>query len=184
MRRFFKFKYPKLLGLVLTFAAAYLLVTDAAFAPLQEWIISLGYAGTFLAGVMFSYGFTAAPATAIFLLIGKTQGIYLAAFIGGFGALIGDFLIFKMLRVSFSDELRMLSSGSLFRGISNGVPQKARDYIMPVLAGFIIASPLPDEIGVTLLASTARISDRAFTAISFALNTLGIFAILYIGGAA
>ena len=51
-----------------------------------------------------------------------------------------------------------------------------------MVAGFIIASPLPDEIGVTMIAASKSISAKVFSVISYVLNTAGIFVILMIGG--
>ena len=48
-------------------------------------------------------------------------------------------------------------------------------YLMLGFAGLIIASPLPDELGITILATSRNISELTFIALSFVLNTLGIF---------
>ncbi len=42
----------------------------------------------------------------------------------------------------------------------------------------MIASPLPDEIGVALLSGTTKLSDRAFGIFCVTMNTLGILVIL------
>jgi hypothetical protein len=49
-----------------------------------------------------------------------------------------------------------------------------------VLAGILIASPLPDEAGITMLAGFSKISEKAIIGISFVLNTVGIFILLLI----
>ena len=99
-RRFLtkRIKYPKFLLLILTFVAAYLIFFERNFQPFHNILLSLGYFGSFIAGVMFSYGFTAGPSTAIFLILAKDQNIFLAGFIGGLGALAGDLTIFKLIR--------------------------------------------------------------------------------------
>ena len=61
-------KYPKFLLLFITFIVAYLLFYERTYPPFHDFIISMGYVGTFLAGALFAYGFTAAPATAILLI--------------------------------------------------------------------------------------------------------------------
>lgn len=136
--------------------------------------------GTFIAGALFVYGFTAALATAILLILAQQQNILLAGLVGGFGALIGDLLIFQFIRHSFSDEIKELSEEPIFKGIKTRVPPAVRNYLAPVLGGIIIASPLPDEIGISLLATTT-ISTRTFAILSFLLNTAGIFVILLVG---
>lgn len=174
-------KYPKLLLLLLTFVAAYFLFKGREFPAFYNALLSLGYLGTFLSGVFFTYGFTAAPATAILLVLAKGQNVVVSGIIAGLGALLGDLIIFSFIRSSFSEEFRKLSKERIIRYTADGVPGVFKKYLVPVIAGFIIASPLPDEIGVSLLAASGRISMRAFSAVSFLLNTSGIFVILGIG---
>ena len=174
-------KYPKLLILIITFMAAYLIFYGRTYAPFYGFITSLGYSGTFVAGILFAYGFTSAPATAIFLLLAQHQNIYIASLIGGLGALIGDLFIFSLIKYSFSDEIRRLSREKIFRYFNSKAPNKLKKYLLPAVAGFIIASPLPDEIGVTMLAASKVISAKIFSIISYLLNTAGIFAILFVG---
>ena len=174
-------KYPKLLLLFITFLIAYLLFYGRTYLAFYDFIIFMGYAGTFIAGIFFAYGFTAAPATAILLILTKEQNILLAGFIGGFGALIGDLIIFNFIRHSLDDEIKKLSREKIVLYINHKTPNLFKKYLVPVLAGFIIASPLPDEIGVSLLAASRTISIKTFSVISYILNTAGIFAILFIG---
>jgi len=176
-----KIKYPKFLLLILTFVAAYLLFRGRNFLPLHNFLLSLGYIGTFLAGILFVYGFTAAPATAILLILAKEQSILSAGFIAGFGALLGDLIIFQFIRHSFADELEKLSKEKITLYLNNKAPNVLKKYTLPVIAGFIIASPLPDEIGVSLLASVKVISIEVFSLMTYLLNTIGIFVILIVG---
>jgi uncharacterized membrane protein YdjX (TVP38/TMEM64 family) len=53
-----------------------------------------------------------------------------------------------------------------------------REYILWSFAGLLIASPLPDEIGVTLVSGLTEIRLRTFAALCFVLNTIGILIIL------
>ena len=165
----------------MTFLIAYLLFYERNYQPFHDFIFSLGYFGTFLAGAMFAYGFTAAPATAILLILAKEQNVLFAGLIGGLGALVGDLIIFKFIRYSFADEIRKLRREKIVQYLNHRTPSVLKKYILPVFAGFIIASPLPDEIGVSLLAFSGNISMKVFSIISYVLNTAGIFAILLIG---
>ena len=174
-------KYPKFLLLFITFLIAYILFYGRTYQPLHDFIISMGYIGTLIAGISFAYGFTAAPATAILLILSKEQNIFLAGFIAGFGALAGDLLIFRYVRYSLSDEIKKLSKERIALYINHKTPTVFKKYFVPVLAGFIIASPLPDEIGVSLLAASRTTSIKMFSVISYLLNTVGIFVILAIG---
>jgi hypothetical protein len=55
--------------------------------------------------------------------------------------------------------------------------------LVAALAGILIATPLPDEIGVGLAASTKIIATRFFILFSYLLHLIGILVILLIGQA-
>lgn len=181
MKKLSQIKYPRFLLLLLTFALAYFIFKERSFDPLHDALTSLGYIGTFLTGIFFVYGFTAAPATAILLILAKEQDIFLTGLVAGLGALAGDLFIFKFIRYSFADEIKKIRKEKIFNFVKGRIPRFIRVYLAPVFAGFIIASPLPDEIGVALLAGTTKVSTKAFLIISYVLNTGGIFVILMIG---
>ena len=173
-------KYPKFLLFFITVMLSYIIFSSSASLPFRNNIISLGYTGTLLAGVLFAYSYTAAPATALFLILAKEQNILVSGLIGGLGALAGDLVIFSFITLSFKDEIRKLAHEKIVIYLDQKFPYKVKKYLIPIFAGFIIASPLPDELGVALLAISHHISMKIFALLSFALNTLGIFAILYI----
>ena len=175
-------KYPKFMLLLLTFVMAYFLFYERNSLPFHDYIISFGYFGAFIAGTLYTYGFTAAPATAIFLILDGHQNIFLASLIGGVGALLSDILIFRFITHSFKDEIEKLSQEKPVMFIVNLIPKRMMKYIVPLFAGLIIASPIPDEIGVTLLATT-KLSNKMFILIDFCCNVIGIFAILSIARA-
>lgn len=180
-----KIKYPKFLLLLLTFVLAYFIFAGRNFDAFQNALSSLGYFGTFLAGIMFAYGFTAAPAAAVFLIIAKTQNIFIAAIIGGIGALLGDYIIFRIIRFSFKDEILKLekdmAKNKVIKDLENHISTKIKHAFIMIIADVIIASPLPDEIGVAMISLDRKISRGIFASLSFLLNTIGILIILLIG---
>ncbi|MBS3176297.1 hypothetical protein J4457_03610 [Candidatus Woesearchaeota archaeon] len=182
-----KIKYPKLLLLLITIVIAFILFYEGRnYAPFHVFLISLGYFGTFLGGIFYAYGFTAAPATAILLVLAKEQNLILAVLIGGLGAVLSDFLIFSFIRHSFIDEINKLKKEKFVKSMTkNGKNMFGRYYkhIFPTFAGFLIASPLPTEIGVTMIASIKNLSVKKFMVIAYLLHSLGIFIILVIGSA-
>lgn len=179
-----KIKYPKLLLLLITFVLAYFIFYGKTYPPLHNFLFSLGYLGIFIAGGLYAYGFTAAPATAVLLALAKEHDIFTAALIGGIGALISDLIIFYFIRSTFSDEISRLSRNDFIRGLNREGKElfgSFKKYITAAFAGFFIASPLPSEIGVTMMASLKQMSVIKFTVIAYCLHTIGIFIILYIG---
>lgn len=176
-----KLKYPKLIFLVLTFVLAFLIYQKAQTLPFEEYLFSLGILGAFIAGMLFSYGFTAAPATALLLILARQENLFLLWIVASVGAVLSDILIFKFIRLSFTDEISRLSKNKYFRKIHATTHPFLKKYLLPALASFIIASPLPDEIGVALLAMTHSVSTRTFIIMSFILNSFGILVILLFG---
>ena len=174
-------KYPKLSLFILSLIVAYLLFSFRSFAPLHNTLILLGYFGTFLTGILYAYGFTAPLATVILLILSGDQNILFAGVVAGLGALLSDLIIFLFIRHSFTDEIERFSKEKLFQRISKKISPTLQRYILIALASFLIASPLPTEIGVTLMASLKSISTKKFAVITYLLHTTGIFVILLIG---
>jgi uncharacterized membrane protein YdjX (TVP38/TMEM64 family) len=182
---FVKVRYPKILMLA---GIALLAFWSFRMESVQSFFHSLGdlgYLSAFFGGSLFAFGFGAPFGVALLLTIADDVNIFLGGIIGGLGALLSDYLLFRFIRVTFADEIERLKGSKPF-GFFNGfvrqtLPPKAVFYASAGIAGLIIASPLPDEIGVTILAGLANVSDRAFAIVSFTLNTLGILTVLGAG---
>ena len=180
-----KKKYPKLIFLLLTFlVGGFLFYETKTYPPFHDFLVSLELLGIFLGGVFYAYGFTSAPSTAVLLVLAKEQNIIAAGIIGGIGALLSDTFIFLFIRHTFMDEVEKLKKEKIIVNI-NGMIKKIFNpfdkYLIPVFASFLIASPLPTEMGVALMASYKNISVNKFVFLAFILHTIGILSILYIG---
>ncbi|MEK6933600.1 MAG: hypothetical protein AABW75_01865 [Nanoarchaeota archaeon] len=177
----FRFKYPKLLLLILIVIFTYILFTQPYFENSVSLIKNLGYFSILIAGILFSFGFTTPLAIGIFLSL-NPENIFLAAILGGIGAMISDLIIFKIIKFSFINEFKLLEKTTPFRTIlsliNKNIGHKIRIYFLYTVVGIIIASPLPDEIGVTMLAGLTSIKIKKLALISFVFNTLGILILL------
>lgn len=178
-----KIKYPKLFGLALTISLAYVVFSNIAVKEFVAHLNDFGYLGAFVAGLFFSFGFTS-PFSAGFFITFEPKNILLAALLGGFGAMISDITIFKTIKISFMDEFLEIKKTKYFSKIRKlvykNIGQKFKLYLSYVFAGIIIASPLPDEVGITFLAGLSEINIGVLALIGFILNTLGIFILLLI----
>lgn len=177
-----KIKYPKLILLCLSILLAYLLFQIDFFREVAVKLNSHGYVSILLAGFLFSYGFTAPFAVGFFISLAPQVNIFLAAPLAGIGALLSDLLIFRFIRTSFQDEFENLKLTWFFQKIRelffNHLSDRIKRYVLWTFAGFLIASPLPDEFGVSLVSGFSGINQKIFSVISFSLNTIGIFVIL------
>ena len=178
-----KIKYPKLLLLLFFIFAAYFFFQTNFIKELIETFKGGGdYFLIFIAGFLFSYGFTAPFAVGFFICLAPQLNIFVAAPLAGVGAALADYFIFRFIRFYFVDEFKELKLSFMFQRISglfeNQFGNRLKKYFFWVIAGFIIASPLPDEIGVSLLSGLTNINQKIFSIVSLCLNSLGILFIL------
>jgi hypothetical protein len=113
------------------------------------------------------------------------QNFWLAGLTATAGVIVGNFVVFRALKISIANELDELSQNKLMRWAikktKKYTPRVARIYVFPAMAGFIASTPLPDELAVALLSWSKDMSLTAFSAVAFTFNTFGIFIILWIG---
>ena len=90
--------------------------------------------------------------------------------------MLGDYIIFRFLKDRVFDEFASVVAkigGSHLRQLLH-TPYFA--WLLPVLGAIIIASPLPDELGITLM-GLGKIKNWQFLTLSFVLNSSGILII-------
>ena len=176
-----KIKYPKLSLFIISVILVYVLFSGLAYKPLHDALVFTGYFGTFLAGLLYPYALTSAAGTGILLILAKEQNILFAGVIAGIGALISDIILFFFVKQGFSDEVKKLSKETVIRTINRRIPDSVRLYFLATFAGLLIASPLPTEIGILLMASIKNMSVKKFVIIIYMLHASAIFVILLIG---
>lgn len=176
-------KYPRLCLLLLSFVVAYSLYHTGSL----DWLDQLngyGYISVFIAGLLFSFGFTTPFAIAILIELSPFVHPLVACLIAGTGALLSDFFIFDLIRFSvFHDEIIRLRSSYLMRKLHSllhheRITERMQRMLLWSFAGIIIASPLPDELGVTLVSGISQMRPRQFAAVCFSFNAIGILLIL------
>lgn len=137
--------------------------------------------GSFIAGFFFTSVFTVAPSTAVFAEIVQTNPLLPTILAGALGALIGDLILFRFVRDRLAEDIMALFKHKKPGRMRVFFRSRIFHWVMPALGALIIASPLPDELGLTLL-GTARIGTAAFVPISFAFNALGIVLVALVVG--
>lgn len=154
--------------------------------PLEKSIENLSglsfIAVSMISGVFFASTFTVLIAVSIFLSLSAIHNPFLVALLGGLGALVGDSLIFKFLRDDLIADFEYLSRDFPKVTARRILHSKLTLWLAPIIAAFAIASPIPDEIGLLMLASI-KTKYHHFFLISFLLNTFGILLISLFGRA-
>lgn len=173
-----KIVYPKLFLLCVSIALAYVFFQTHLFEVISYKLNHHGYVSIFLAGCLFSYGFTTAFAIGMFLAVGDQVDILYAAPLAALGALLSDLLIFRFIRSEFQDEFDRLKMTrpvlALQIFLKEHLRPKAQVYLSWVVGGIIIGSPLPDELGVSLLSGFSQMNQKVFVAIDYFCNLSGI----------
>ncbi len=159
----------------LSVAAAVLLVRSGAIHQLLAQTVHTPWVGILIAGIGYSSLFTVAPATVALAAIGQVTPAWQVALVGGFGAMIGDQVVFRFIRSEISSRLLLWAPR-----LGRWVRYRSIRWPIAVLGALIVASPLPDEIGLSLL-GLSHVRDRTLLMLTFVLNGIGIWAIASVG---
>ncbi len=165
------------LGIIaLSIVVAALLGSSDVLQNLLDATESLRFIGSFFAGMLYTSLFTTAPAIVAIGQISQSHSPLEVALVGGLGALIGDFFLFHFVRDSLSPHL--LSHVHIFhtRHIRRLFSRGPLRWVSPILGTLIIASPLPDELGLIFL-GFSKTKTTVFVSLSYLANFIGILTI-------
>jgi hypothetical protein len=165
--------YPKLTAIALTYPIA--LFVFAAIGPeaMHMLVEPFGIGGIFLAGALYTYGFTASAAMFIIPSFLPDYPVILIALVGGLGATIADVTIFRLMKGNLKAEITRVSRLPSVRHVLKSPLMRQRS-IRNIVGFLIIMSPFPDEIGVAFLSMT-KMSEPTFRVVSLAANILGVY---------
>lgn len=162
--------------IVASVLVALLLEKSGATESFLASIGELTNVGSFIAGMFFTSVFTTAPAMVVLGEIAQTHSPWIVALFGGVGAVCGDYILFLIVRNGLSRDVAYLVAHSGFRRFNNIFHTKLFHHVLPFIGALILASPLPDEIGLAML-GFSKVDKGRFLLISLAMNTLGIFVV-------
>lgn len=170
-----RWKYKNLFIVCVGILGAVCLSRIDAFREILLHLGSWGYVGAFFGGILFVSTFTVATGGIILFSLAQYLHPVEIALVAGLGAVVGDLLIFRLIKNDLQTELRTIYNSRLNgRHISRLLHTKYFSWSLPVIGAIIIASPLPDEIGISLM-GLSKIKTFKFVFVSFLLNTIGIF---------
>ena len=162
--------------MVFSIIIAIILAKTGALASIltstQEWRLL----GSLVAGIFFVSIFTAAPAGVVLFEIAAVNSIWEVALFGGIGALIGDLIIFRFIKDGLSEDIHWLIRKTKQERLTSIFRLKLFRWLIPFIGALIVASPLPDEIGLAMM-GLSKMKMSVFIPISFALNFFGILII-------
>src|SRR3990167_3523767 len=145
-------KYKNLTFLVFSLVLAYFVLRNETLHNYLLHLGNFGYIGAFLAGILFVSTFTVATGAIILLVLAETLSPLEIGLIAGLGAVVGDMLIFRLVKDSLTNEIEdIYNQMDRKKHLKKLFHSKYFNWLLPVLGSIIIASPLPDELGVSLM---------------------------------
>jgi hypothetical protein len=196
-----RWQYRNTIFFSISLLIAYFLLKNESIWKILYSLGKAGYLGSFFSGLFYAFSLTVALSTTVFYKMGKFFNPFLIALTGAFGSLMGDYLIFRFVRDNLADEIKLLINNtskkiaytfkkSIFYklfpfsnlALSESFERiwfkvsrsKKWKFFVSLLGCFLIASPLPDELGIALLGSI-KLDSKKFLVFSYVLNFIGIF---------
>lgn len=168
-----RFRYTILL--VIAFIVAWAI---GRYSSLDQYASVLAETNTllfmFISGAMYSFSFTAGLAVVLFSDLSVSASSLLPlAVVGALGGLLADLLIFRFIKDVIFHEL----GGKAERFMNRAMKTPMSRISLQILGAVIIASPFPDEIGLTFM-GISRISFWRLVALTFLLDTIGIYTLM------
>lgn len=178
MKHLSKWKYFNLTFLGISVILAIFLSCYEPSHTLLLHLGQLGYVGAFFGGVLFVSTFTVAIGAVILLVLAEFLSPIEIGLVAGLGAVMGDLLIFRFIQDNMVGEItHLFSKIDKKHRVRHLFHSKYFSWTLPVVGAIIIASPLPDEIGVSLM-GISRMNTAQFLTLTFILNAIGIFLVV------
>ncbi len=173
-------KYHNLLFIIASIVLAVYLLGSPSVSKLIEGSHNIGYLGIFIVGLFFSYAITTPVAIAMLAIMGAIFNPWLIAFIGAFGSTLSDFVLFVFMKKKVLREIDRIAGIKAVKAFKKTRMFNVLNKLAPLIAGLIIASPLPDELAIALF-GYSKIKRQNFLILSYCFNFLGILIIAMIG---
>lgn len=162
--------------IVFSLVIAVLLVKTGVLSSLIGSTKNISFFGSFFAGIFFTSIFTTIPATVVLGEISQTNPLLLTAVLGGAGATLGDLLIFRFVKDRLAEDVAHLLRSHTPKRLFHVFRLKFFKWFIAFLGALVIASPLPDELGLAMM-GFSKVKTSVFIPLSFVCNTLGILVI-------
>ncbi len=170
-------QYKNTAILIVSFIVFFYLADTDLIKNIIQKIGTFSYFGSFFAGIFFVSIFTVAPAAVVIFDLAKNLNPLFVAIAAGAGAVVGDYLIFRFLKDRVFEEL-----SPIFQKVGGSFLKKLFlspffAWLIPIAGALIIASPLPDEVGIGMM-GLSKVKNWHFILITFLLNAVGIFLVV------
>lgn len=173
--------FPRLTTVALSYLAVLLFLSFLGPEFFESLILPFGALGILVAGMLYTYSFTASIGALMFLAIAHDYSPGVIAVVGGIGSLISDLIIFRFIKNDLKKEVNRIGRFRIVKALG-AAPVFKEKWFRDVIGAVVIASPLPDELGVAIMAST-KIKEDAFVYLALIADMVGIYLLVGAGRA-
>jgi hypothetical protein len=160
-----------LLGL--SVLAAFIMVRVGVVDRLLNASQELYLVGAFISGIFFTSVITISPASVALGEISQHLPVLLVASAAALGAVVGDLFLFLLIKDTLVQDVSTLLSSSQRQKLKHIFSKGMFKSLTPFVGALIIASPLPDELGLAML-GLSKMRYAIFIPISFCMNFVGV----------
>jgi hypothetical protein len=166
-------------------AMTYLLVRAGLVKDFADYLTGFGYISTVILGFFFTLGFTTPIASATLIFLARNVNPFLMALLGAMGATISNLLICLFVRHKLLDEMRYILNEDLKLEFSKFEIRLSyammkkwwMKVLVPALAGFLTALPVPTEFLAAMLWNIVKYRMERILFFTFIFSFLGILAL-------
>lgn len=164
--------------IIISIVAAFFISTTDFFLYLRYGFggVNITFLDSLITGIFFTSVFTTPLAIASFIHIAETTNSIYVSLWGACGAVLGDIVLFLFIKDTLADDLDYLIKAPRYRKIRTLFRQRFFRWLTPFIGALVIASPLPDEIGIAMM-GLSKMRLTILIPISFAMNFIGIYLI-------
>lgn len=163
--------------LILSIGGSVWLLKSDVIAQLLRHVGDSGVAfSSFVEGFFFTSVLTTPPAIIAIAESSSYIAAWKLALIGATGAVCGDLLVFRFVQSRLVEDLLSAALHPRILRLGAVIARSPFWWLSPLCGVLVIASPLPDEIGLVMMGLTS-IRFSTFIPLSFAANAAGIYLI-------
>ncbi|MBI5728240.1 MAG: hypothetical protein HY984_00625 [Candidatus Magasanikbacteria bacterium] len=176
--------YKYTFSLLFSILVAIVLFRTGTLDYLTHALRGYAYLSATVAGFLFAISVTAPTAGLYFVALGQGLNSYAVVLFGATGAMAADIIMYRFIKDGLLEEFKLIIEAVLaphHRERMEAITEhRVFVWIVPFVASALIASPLPDEIGLALF-SLINFHPKYLSIIAFVLNAAGIATLVFIG---
>ena len=162
---------------IFSLSIAWYLIKSGLLHDLIITVLPLKFIAEFLAGMFYTSFLTSPISMAMIVVLAENNNPIILALLAGMGAVVGDLVIIKFFKEKLSKDVSLITRELQLKKINNFLIKWKLEFITPLIGAIIIASPLPDELGLMMLGAS-NLKYYQIIILTYLLNTAGILLIV------